>query len=302
MKVLSLFDGISCGMVALERAGIPVERYVAYEIDKYAIQISEKNYPQIEHCGDVTTADFTQYEGFDILIGGSPCQGFSSAGKQLNFEDPRSKLFFEFVRALKEVRPKYFLLENVKMKKEYQDIISGYLGAEPTEINSNTFTPMRRNRLYWINWKSAEPKQNKTKLINYLSSDISEKHFLSDAQFEKLTYTEDGITYVKNLPNKKMPIEEGDGVVLSRTWQTYMPVIKGQSHCIRAMNPDDIGVVVSRCEKLTARKFTVGEMERLQTLPANYTNSNIPESQKKKCIGNGWTVDVIAHILRNLTA
>ena len=94
MKVLSLFDGISCGMVALERAGIPVEKYVAYEVDKYAIQTSNKNYPQIEHCGDVTVADFTQHKGTDLLIGGSPCQGFSYCGKQLNFEDPRSKLFF----------------------------------------------------------------------------------------------------------------------------------------------------------------------------------------------------------------
>ena len=124
MRVLSLFDGISCGRVALEKAGIPVERYVAYEIEPNAIKISNKNYPQIEHCGDVTTADFTQYEGFDLLIGGSPCQGFSFAGKQLNFDDPRSKLFFEFVRLVREIKPKYFLLENVKMKKEFRDKIS----------------------------------------------------------------------------------------------------------------------------------------------------------------------------------
>ena len=113
MKVLSLFDGISCGMVALERSGIPVERYVSYEIEPNAIKVSRDNYPYIEHCGDVTTADFKQYSGFDIVIAGSPCQGFSKAGKQLNFNDPRSKLFFEFVRALEEVKPKYFLLENV---------------------------------------------------------------------------------------------------------------------------------------------------------------------------------------------
>ena len=116
MKVLSLFDGISCGMVALERAGITVERYVAYEIEPNAIKISKKNYPQIEHCGDVTTADFRQYEGFDLLIGGSPCQGFSIAGGKLNCEDLRSKLYFEFERAIEEIQPKYFLLENVSMK------------------------------------------------------------------------------------------------------------------------------------------------------------------------------------------
>ena len=113
MKVLSLFDGISCGKVALERTGggLHVEKYVAYEIDKSAIQISKKNHPDIIQRGDVTKADFTEYEGFDLVMGGSPCQGFSIAGKQLNFEDPRSKLFFEFWRAVKEVKPKYFLLE-----------------------------------------------------------------------------------------------------------------------------------------------------------------------------------------------
>lgn len=138
-------------MVALERAGIPVERYVAYEIETNAIKISKKNYPQIEHCGDVTKADFTQYEGFDLLIGGSPCQGFSIAGKRLNFDDPRSKLYFEFERALREIKPKYFLLENVKMKKEYADIITQRLGVEPIEINSNLKSAQNRKRLYWTN-------------------------------------------------------------------------------------------------------------------------------------------------------
>ena len=148
MKVLSLFDGISCGMVALERAGIPVERYVAYEIEPNAIAVSKDNYPLIEHCGDVTIADFTKYKGFDIVIAGSPCQGFSLAGKQLNFEDPRSKLFFVFVRALKEVQPKYFLLENVFMRKEYEDIITSYLGVEPIKIDSKLVSGGLRNRIY----------------------------------------------------------------------------------------------------------------------------------------------------------
>ena len=138
MKVLSLFDGISCGMVALERAGVPVERYVAYEIEPNAIKVSQKNHHQIEHCGDVTKADFTKYEGFDLVIGGSPCQGFSFAGKQLNFDDPRSKLFFEFVRALEEVKPKYFLFENVKMSKESERIITNHLGVDPIPMLSQT--------------------------------------------------------------------------------------------------------------------------------------------------------------------
>lgn len=152
MKVLSLFDGISTGRLALERAGIPVEKYYSSEIDKYAIQVSAKNYPDIIRLGDCTKIDFTQYAGeVDLVIGGSPCQGFSFAGKQLNFDDPRSKLFFEFVRAVREIKPKYFLLENVKMKKEFQDVISEQLGVKPFEINSSLLSAQNRRRLYWTN-------------------------------------------------------------------------------------------------------------------------------------------------------
>ena len=149
MKVLSLFDGISCGMVALERAGMPVERYVAYEIDENAIKVSKHNYPQIEHCGDVTKADFTQYKGFDLLIGGSPCQDLCGMGSRKGLSGEKSKLFFEFVRALKEVQPRYFLLENnASMTKENRDIISSYMGCEPVLINSADFSAQVRKRLY----------------------------------------------------------------------------------------------------------------------------------------------------------
>ena len=143
MKVISLFDGISCGMIALERAGIPVERYVAYEIDKDAIKISKKNYPQIEHCGDVTTADFTQYKGFDLLIGGSPCQSLSIVqSKTRKHLEGKSKLFYEFVRAKNEINPKYFLFENVaSMNDESKWIISQQLDCSAQE----------RKRLYWTN-------------------------------------------------------------------------------------------------------------------------------------------------------
>lgn len=153
MKVLSLFDGISCGMVALERAGIPVERYVAYEIEPNAIKISKKNYPQIEHCGDVTVADFTQYRGFDLLIGGSPCQSLSIVqSKTRQHLDGKSKLFFQFVRALQEVKPRYFLFENVaSMNDESKRIISELLGCEPIFIDSGDFSAQERPRFYWTN-------------------------------------------------------------------------------------------------------------------------------------------------------
>ena len=151
LNVLSLFDGMSCGQIALERAGIKVNNYFASEIDKYAIQVAKHNYPNTHHIGDVTKVKASELPKIDLLIGGSPCQGFSFAGKQLNFEDPRSKLFFEFVRLLNECKPKYFLLENVKMKKEYQYVITEHLGVEPIEINSNLLSAQNRKRIYWTN-------------------------------------------------------------------------------------------------------------------------------------------------------
>lgn len=172
MNVLSLFDGMSCWMIALERAGIKVDKYYASEIDKYAIQVSKDNYPQIQHIWDVQDVNYDcsdwnfwyvdyywkdrirfQCDNIDLLIWWSPCQWFSFAGKQLNFEDPRSKLFFEYVRILKQVKPKYFMLENVRMKKEYQDVISEHLfWVQPIEINSALVSAQNRNRLYWV-WK-----------------------------------------------------------------------------------------------------------------------------------------------------
>ena len=155
MNVLSLFDGIACGKVALDRAGIKYNNYFASEIDKYAIKIAMKNHPDIIQLGDVREVKGENLPKIDLLMGGSPCQGFSFAGKQLNFGDPRSQLFFEYVRILKEIKETnpdvIFLLENVKMKKEYQDIISNLLGVEPVEINSALVSAQNRKRLYWTN-------------------------------------------------------------------------------------------------------------------------------------------------------
>tara|TARA_S200002703_G_scaffold38074_1_gene33339 strand:- start:194 stop:1318 length:1125 start_codon:yes stop_codon:yes gene_type:complete len=171
INVLSLFDGMSCGQIALDKLGIPVNKYFASEIDKYAIQVAKRNYPDMIHLGDVKeiwvsnsydgpigSASCTtgiDHEGethkIDLLIGGSPCQGFSFGGKGLNFDDPRSKLFFEFDRLLKALKPKYFLLENVKMKKESEQVITDYLGVEPVEINSRLVSAQNRKRLYWTN-------------------------------------------------------------------------------------------------------------------------------------------------------
>ena len=151
MNVLSLFDGMSCGQIALNRAGIKYDHYFASEIDKYAMQVTQANYPNTMQLGDVTKVDYTKLPigGIDLLMGGSPCQGFSFAGKQLNFNDPRSKLFFEFVRLRDELKPKYVLLENVRMKKDSEDIITKYMGFPPQAINSNLKSAQNRYRLYW---------------------------------------------------------------------------------------------------------------------------------------------------------
>ena len=307
MKVLSLFDGISCGMVALERVGIEVDTYYASEIDKNAIAISQKNYPNIARLGDVTRwrewdIDWSQ---IDLLIGGSPCQGFSFAGKQLNFDDPRSKLFFEFVDILNHIKGKNpnvkFLLENVGMKKEYKNIISEHLGCEPICIDSEIITPMRRKRIYWCNFDFEPIKRKKCKLKDVLDEIVGNKYFQKEEQFNKITYIDNGELCIRNQPNKKMVVNEYDGVSMSRTWQQYMPVIRQQSNCIRAANPDDVGVCVPTKDGLRFRKFTLSEMEKMQTLPVGYTKvDGVSERQSKATIGNGWTVDVIAHIFTGL--
>jgi site-specific DNA-cytosine methylase len=305
MNVLSLFDGISCGRIALDRAGIKVDNYYASEIDeKIAIKISKKNYSDILHLGDITlwkTWDI-DWASIDLVIGGSPCQGFSFCGKQLNFEDLRSKLFFiyaEIISHLKNINKNIkFMLENVNMKKEYQDIISERLGVKPHVIDSKLITPMRRKRLYWFNWAIDDLKPIETKLTDILDSDVSNTHFLKQEQFEKITYMENGVLYIKNQPNKKMKVNHGDGVSLSRTWQQYMPIIKQQSHCIRAGNPNDIGIAISFEGEIKFKKFTRSEMEKMQTIPVGYTHhADLSERQSKMSIGNAWTVDVVAYLL-----
>lgn len=188
MNVLSLFDGMSCGQVALNRLGIKYDKYFSSEIDKYAIAVTQYNYPDTIQIGDIIKVKANDLPKIDLLIGGSPCQGFSFAGKRLNFEDQRSKLFFEFVRLLKECKPKYFLLENVKMKKEYQDIITRYLDVEPILINSNLVSAQNRKRLYWTNIKNIEQPKDKNimlkDIIEYESVDIN-KSYCIDANYYK---------------------------------------------------------------------------------------------------------------------
>ena len=290
MKVVSMFDGISCGRVALERAGIPVERYVAFEIEPSAIAVSKDNYPSIEHCGDVTTADFTKYKGFDRVIAGSPCQGFSVAGKQLNFEDPRSKLFFEFVRALKEIQPKYFLLENVCMRKEYEDVITSYLGVEPIKIDSKLVSGGLRNRIYWTNIPNVTMPEDRgitfSSIIDSGMVELDKAYCLTLRRGNARDYFkkhQSNIVYEPN-PNGKYLVENGEITIIFEKSPNKSPFTFG------VKVPDG---------RYDIRPISRNESERLQTLPDNYTKA-ITEAKACDCLGNGWTVDVIAHILSGL--
>ena len=184
INVLSLFDGISCGHIALNRIGVKVNKYYASEIDKFAISVTRKNYPDTIQIGDITKMNGKDYKDIDLIIGGSPCQGFSIAGKRLNFDDPRSALFFEFVRILKEVKPKYFLLENVRMKQEYQDIISEHLGVKPIMINSCLVSDQNRVRLYWFG-KLVNGKYEKVDIEQPYEKGVLLKEILEDEVDEK---------------------------------------------------------------------------------------------------------------------
>lgn len=187
INVLSLFDGMSCGQIALRRAGIKVNKYFASEIDKHAIKGTQANFPETVQLGNVEfiTADMLRNYDIDLIIGGSPCQGFSFAGKQLNFEDPRSKLFFEFVRLVEELKPKYFLLENVRMKKESQDIISKYLGVEPIKINSSLVSAQNRVRLYWTNISGIKQPEDKDLRLKDILEDGSRKICAQRGRYNK---------------------------------------------------------------------------------------------------------------------
>lgn len=293
MKVLSLFDGISCGMVALERAGIPVERYVAYEIDPYAIKISKKNYPQIEHCGDVTTADFTQYKGFDMVIGGSPCTNWSCAKnhrakekKELFINEGMGwELFKEYARAIEEVKPHYFLYENnYRISKNIIQAITNILGVAPIMINSALVSAQNRKRLYWTNIPHVTQPDDKGLLIK----DI----FIPDPVLER---TDSRIA---------------ETAVKTKNYIKYDLLKKGHySQAYRIYYLDGKAPTQARCRTETKTNILLDEKtyryklispvecERLQTLPDNYTDC-VPKTRRFEAIGNGWTVDVVAHIFR----
>lgn len=382
MNVLSLFDGISCGMLALERACINVEKYYAAEIDKYAIKISENNYPNIIRLGDVNNwkewgIDWTS---IDLLIGGSPCQGFSFAGKRLAFDDPRSKLFFVFVDILNHIKKHNsdvkFLLENVKMAEEHLNVISYYLNTDPVLINSALVSAQNRERYYWANWEIEQPEDQFIFLKDVIEGAAENDSICSPSwhkwwdknrEFqERKKYSqscndkEKALTltarmyaswngnFIKLEANNDQEIKIGieqrargknrgnvfyskSPTLTSSRWEENNRLIlvgeaniNGNDSIKRIYSVEGKAPTLSSCNdghqepkiktnspgdykkgidkngnEIYWRKLTPIECERLQTLPDNYTDS-VSNSQRYKCIGNAWTVDVISHIFSTM--
>ena len=288
ITVLSLFDGISCGRVALEKFGIKIDKYYASEIDKFAIKVAKTNYPDTIEIGDVSKVSYSNgvlytengnynIPKIDILIGGSPCQGFSSSGKGKNFEDPRSKLFWEYVRILKEVNPKYFLLENVVMKKEWENIISNAIGVSPIMIDSALVSAATRKRLYWTNINN-DIKQPEDRHITF--GDIRERNVPNGTIY----YSEKALAWIyrhEKRTGKKLRIIEDD---------SKMQMLEATMHK-KYSSQRFFGIQ----DSYGLRYITITECERCMGLPDGYTSA-VSNTQAYKQLGNGWNIDTISHI------
>jgi DNA-cytosine methyltransferase len=352
MNVLSLFDGMSCGYIALERAGVKIDKYYASEIDKYAIKVSKSNYPNIIQLGDITNWENwnIDWSSIDLIIGGSPCQGFSYAGKKLAFEDPRSKLFFVYVHILNKIKANNpnvkFLLENVKMKKVFLDIITNHLGVDPIFINSSLVSAQNRQRYYWTNiegikepedkkitWGSirehglnefyytekglqwlARHSRRKNKTLDIWSDD--DKAQMLEATHYK-NYSSQRFFGICDLPSDTECIAAMRGRYLvegkrndkeqSKKGNTSQYIefrYDGKSNALSTVCKDNVVVPFTLPNRIPIDMFffryiTPLECERLQTVPDNYTAS-VSNTQRYKMLGNGWTIDVIVHILKNL--
>ncbi len=306
MRVLSLFDGISCGMLALQRAGISVENYDAFEIDKYAIIVSKNNFPEIVQHGNVFDGDFTQFRGYDLLLGGSPCTYWSIArqGRETNCNGEGFRLFSEYVRALRESECQYFLYENNdSIHQNIKDEISKWLGVQPIMINSALVSGQNRKRCYWTNIPYVTQPDDKGILLQ----DVLENGVSWQDKSYCITASYQGAVFYNTLKRKQrsmaaVPIRIGQIGKGGQGQRIYS--VHGKSVTMTA-NGGGMGAKTGLYKidlpdgDYIIRKLTPIEAERLQTLPDNYT-VGISDSQRYKCIGNGWTVDVIAHILGGL--
>lgn len=353
ITVLSLFDGMSCGRLALEKAGIDVDIYYSSEVDKYAMQVADANYPvdKWTRLGDVRSVPSDMFPDVDLLIGGSPCQSFSFAGKREgmsteckieitsleqylrlkseNFEfKGQSYLFWEYMRLLKEVKPKYFLLENVVMNKKWERILSDAIGVEPIMINSALLSAQNRKRLYWTNIPNVTQPEDKGLVLNdilengegvgaamrgrYIVDGKRQDHKMKTAGLttQRLELRDDGKTNALTTVNGEGPKIEIKNESLSKNGKSHALLARYRGatakHSCERKQKTMIPTGASIDEKnpnvykgIHYRKLTPLECERLQTVPDNYTAS-VSNSQRYKMLGNGWTIDVIAHIFKGL--
>jgi DNA (cytosine-5)-methyltransferase 3A len=293
MNVLSLFDGVSCGQLALQRAGVEVENYFASEIDKHAISVAQHHFPNTVQLGSVVGLDTSRLPKIDLLIGGSPCQSFSRSGDNTGF-DGKSGLFWEYVRILNEVKPTYFLLENVVMKKEWENIITEAIGVEPIMIDSKFFSAQKRQRLYWTNIpldKNIEDRN--VNILDILIPNGDEK--IINDHILVLDINEEGFKIKNGTKTGYLYAKEGDCVNLEfpKSQNRRGRVSNGKTNTLNTAC--NYGVVVNG----NLRELNITEYERLQTLPDGYT-SLISLNQRKNVLGNGWTVDVISYIFQNI--
>ncbi len=304
LTVFSAFDGAGIGLLSLKRAGIPVEKYYASEVDKYAIQVAKKNHPEIIHVGDVKQCYARNFPKIDLLIGGSPCQDLSIAkANRQGLKGARSSLFWHFVRLLRTMKPRYFLLENVaSMSKEDKTKITEIMGVEPIFINSALVSAQQRKRLYWTNIPGiTQPKDKGFLLKDVLENGITNnnKSFCIDETYYKGTTFEHYITKkVRQLIAEPVRLGTLAGVGTGQANRIYS--VQGKSVCLNAGGGGS-GAKTGLYKidlpdgDYTIRKLTPVECERLQTWPDNYTEG-VSNTQRYKIIGNGWTADVIVHI------
>lgn len=275
INVLSLFDGMSCGQLALQRANINVNKYYASEIDKHAINVTLSNFPNTIQLGDVSKVQAEDLPKIDLLIGGSPCQSISTLGDGSGL-DGKSGLFFEYLRLLKEAKPKYFLLENVVGSKAAIAKITELIGVEPVLFNSNLVSAQNRARYYWTNINFDLPNDKGILLKDILDSNPKETCVLTPGRFKWLTS------------------DKGAACVAKR----YAAIDPVKANCLTARSDASWNCNYVTREDYGLTKLTCEEYEKLQTVPVGYTNY-VSSSERYKMLGNGWTVDVIAHILKH---
>lgn len=291
MNVLSLFDGISCGQVALERAGIEVDNYYASEINESAIRITKNNFPNTVHLGNVEELSFKDIGHIDLLIGGSPCQSLSSSNVWLKDGEygvngeGKSRLFWEYVRAFLTLKPKYFLFENVaSMRNVDRDIITEQLGVQPVKINSSQFSAQNRRRYYWTNIPFdlvEHGRYTNVKMQDLLENSVDDKYYLKQGTLNCVMRPASG-----GWQSGKMEINLEIGrPITASCWRIH-----------RADTDNYVSTEYTPSDRTNVRRLTPLEAERMQTLPDNYTIGE-KDKDRYEAIGNGWTVDVIAHIL-----